>query len=41
MLHIQKKGMTNAATWKQLPRPSGVGSKGQNSTFSENGHVAY
>ena len=49
MLHIKLKGITNAATWLQVccPRPPshppdpGVGSKGQKSTISEHGHVAY
>ena len=34
MLHIKLKGMMHTATW-------GLGSKGQNSTFSEHSHVAY
>ena len=46
MLHIKLKGIKNAATWKQIflptePPPPGVGSIGQNSTFSEQCHVAY
>ena len=51
MLHIKLKGITNAAACikyfvlKPLPTPHlltlGLGSKGQNSTFSEHGHGAY
>ena len=48
MLHIILKGITNAATWWQIfcsqpnpPRTLGMGSIGQNSTFSEYSHVAY
>ena len=51
MLHIKLKGIINPATRKQIfypqtptqPHPLTlvVGSKGQNSTFSEHGHVAY
>ena len=47
MLHIKLKGFTNAATWSQifclqtvLPLTLGFGSKGQNSTLLERGHVA-
>ena len=49
MLHIKLKGITNAATCSQIfclqthntPLTLGLGSKGQYSTFSEHGHVAY
>ena len=49
MLHIKLKGITNAAAWLQKfcpqtpthPLTLGLGSIGQNSTFSEHGHVAY
>ena len=46
MLHIKLNGIMNAATQEQLFCPQtlpdpGVESKGQNSTFSENGLVAY
>ena len=47
MLHIKLKRISNAATWKQYfarrpPPPTlGMGSIGQNSNFSEHGHVAY
>ena len=45
-LHIKLKGMTHATAWEQIffpvdPLTLEVGSKGQNSTFSENGHVTY
>ena len=48
MLHIKLKGIANAATWSQIfclqTGPTlafGLGSKGKNSTGSEQGHVAY
>ena len=48
LLHIKLRGMMHAATWVQIIYPRtphtptlGVGSKGQNSTFSEHGHVVY
>ena len=46
MLHIKLKGITNAATWYQIfacrrTPPPFPGGGGQNSTFSEHGHVAY
>ena len=48
MLDIKLTGIINAATWQQIFCPQnlslttlGAGSKGQNSTFSEHGHVAY
>ena len=47
MLHIKLKGITYTSTWVQLFCPKtpstdpGVGSKSQNSTFSEHGHGAY
>ena len=48
MLDIKLTGIINAATWQQIfcpqnlsPTTLGAGSKGQNSTFSEHGHVAY
>ena len=47
MLHINLKGITNATTKSQIfclqtpQTPLWLGSKGQNSTFSEHGHVAY
>ena len=50
MLHIKLKRIMNAATWYQIlnilpadptPLTLGLGSKGQYSTFSEHGHVAY
>ena len=46
MLHIKLKVITNAATWKQISCPQTpppwtliMGSIGQNSTFSDHGHV--
>ena len=47
MLHIKLKGMMHAATFGAYILPADppptleVGSKGQYSTFSEQGHVAY
>ena len=49
MLHIKLKRNINAATWQQIfclrspahPHPLTQGSKGQNSTFSEHGQIAY
>ena len=46
MLHIKLNGIMNAATLFQIfcPHTSptlGIGSIGQESTFSEHGHVAY
>ena len=39
ILHIKLNGITNTRIQDPLPRP--LVSKGQNSTFPENGHVAY
>ena len=49
ILHIKLKEIMSAATWSQIlslqrPHPPvtlGLGSKGQNSTLTEHGHVAY
>ena len=41
LLHIKLKRITNAASRLQIPPRPTFGSKGQNSTFSEYGHVEY